>query len=95
MEHQFPISKAKDNLPSIIHHIVEEGSVVRLTRHGKPVAMLLSIAQYQRLTQQKSDFWETLTAFRKSCDPADLLTDEDGFSETRDRSEGRTIHFES
>jgi len=93
MENQFPISKAKDNLPSIVH-AVEKGATVRLTRHGKPVAVLLSIAQYQSLSLQKRDFWGAMTTFRQSCDPSDLLMEEDPFSETRDRTEGRNSHFE-
>jgi prevent-host-death family protein len=92
MENQFSISKAKDKLPAIVH-AVEDGTTVQLTRHGKPVAVLLSITRYMNLSRQKKDFWEALTSFRNSCNSSNLLTEEDLFSETRDRTEGRKIHF--
>ena len=41
MERQIPIAKAKNRLTAIIHD-VENGPAVKLTRHGKPVAVLLS-----------------------------------------------------
>jgi prevent-host-death family protein len=46
MQKQFSIAKAKNELPSIIH------SSVRLTRHGRPVAVLLSIREYEKLNRE-------------------------------------------
>ena len=46
MERQFTIAEAKSRLPAIIHS-VEDGPSVKLTRHGKPVAVLLSIHEYR------------------------------------------------
>ncbi len=64
MQKQYSISVAKNKLPTIIHS-VEDGSAVELTRHGKPVAVLVSFAQYQGLVNQKKDFWTALTSFKK------------------------------
>jgi antitoxin Phd len=47
MERQFTIAEAKSRLPAIIHS-VEDGPSVKLTRHGKPVAVLLSICEYEQ-----------------------------------------------
>ena len=48
MEEQYTIADAKNKLPSLIHS-VETGQAVKLTQHGRPVAVLLSIKDYQRL----------------------------------------------
>ena len=42
---EMPIFKAKNQLASIIHE-AEAGDSIRLTRHGKPAAMLLGMAEY-------------------------------------------------
>jgi prevent-host-death family protein len=54
MEKQFSIAEAKSKLPAIIHS-VEDGPSVKLTRHGKPVAVLLSIREYEQLAKNKMD----------------------------------------
>ena len=42
MEQQYMIAETKNKLPAIVH-AVENGAPVRLIRHRKPVAVLLSI----------------------------------------------------
>jgi prevent-host-death family protein len=84
VESRVSISKAKDNLPAIIH-AVEEGSTVQLTRHGKAVAVLLSLERYRHLTAGQRDYWQALMAFRQTCAPADLVEDSAVFMEVRDR----------
>lgn len=88
MEHQYSISEAKNRLTAIIHGI-EPGKPAHLTRHGKPVAVLLSIAEYEALKQrQEPSFWDTLMEFRKSW-----AGDETCFDNLRDDSQGRYFHF--
>ena len=62
MQKQYSIADAKNKLPSIIHQ-VEEGPYVKLTRRGKPVAVLLSIGEFERLNISNSGFWNALMAF--------------------------------
>ncbi len=91
MPEQFSVSEAKNRLTAIVHS-VENGAAVRLTRRGKPVAVLLSIEEYQRLTGKQKDFWTALTDFRQSFEP-----DEEGgisgqeFEGIRDSSPGREV----
>jgi len=92
MESRVSISKAKDNLPAIIH-AVEEGSTVQLTRHGKAVAVLLSLERYRHLSVGQRDYWQALMAFRQNCAPADLVEDSAVFMEVRDRSRGRNFEI--
>ncbi|MCK5684327.1 type II toxin-antitoxin system prevent-host-death family antitoxin [bacterium] len=60
MQKQFPVSRAENNSSAIIQD-VEHGSEVQFTKYGKPVAVLVSYAQYQGLIHQKNDFWSALS----------------------------------
>jgi prevent-host-death family protein len=42
------IAEAKNNLSQLIHQL-ETGEAIHLTRYGKPVAVLISENQYQRV----------------------------------------------
>lgn len=93
MDKQFSISEAKNKLPALVHDI-EHGPAVQLTRHGKPVAVLISISQYKRLISRPKNFWATLSAFRESADTSTLLSSGDNFFDHRDQSPGRSVNFE-
>jgi len=88
MENQYTISEAKNRLPAIVHS-VEKGPSVKLTRHGRPVAILLSIKEYEMLCHKRIGFWDALQAFRLQGNSADFFdTDFEGL---RDRSIGREV----
>jgi prevent-host-death family protein len=42
---EIPMSQAKNRLASIIHE-AEAGDSIKLTRHGKPAAMLIGLDEY-------------------------------------------------
>jgi antitoxin Phd len=72
---------------------VENGHSVELTRRGKPVAVLISVEEYQSLhAPAKQDFWSALQEFRsrqedETDDCAELL------SGVRDTSPGRKVSW--
>ncbi len=94
MQKQYPISVAKNKLPTIIHS-VEDGSAVQLTRHDKPVAVLVSFVQYQGLVNQKKDFWAALTYFKRSSRKEEPLIEDRDFDGLRDENQGRDVDFNS
>jgi len=58
MERQYSIAQARNQLPCIVHE-VEKGRTITLTRRGKPVARLVSIREYQRLSGvRKAVAWD-------------------------------------
>ncbi len=91
MSTRYSIAEARNQLPAIVHE-AERGSVAELTRRGKPVAVVLSIADYERLTRARPDFWHALQEFRKRHDLAALDLDAI-FEGARDRSPGRTVEW--
>jgi len=92
MENQFSIAEAKNRLPSIIHY-VEKGPYVKLTRRGKPVAVLLSIQEYERLSRKYSGFWSALSAFRQNIQDEGIEISDMDFDGLRDTSAGREVEL--
>jgi prevent-host-death family protein len=87
MNKTYSIAEARDALTGLVHR-VEEGEPVQLTRRGKPVAVLVSQAEYLRLTAAvpARDFRAALDAWRAGCDMEGLVGDE--FDGLRDPSPG-------
>lgn len=59
MGKQYSIAQARDHLPGIVHE-VERGAPVELTRRGKPVAVILSLQDYRRLSSGRIDLWQAI-----------------------------------
>jgi antitoxin Phd len=88
---QYSIAQARDHLPGIVHE-VERGAPVELTRRGKPVAVILSLQDYRRLSAGKVGFWEALEKLRHSPD-FEGIEPEEWLEGVRDRSPGRPFEW--
>ena len=55
MANRYSIARAPDQLARIVRD-VEQGHLVEVTRRGKPVAVLVSAHEYQRLSAGHEDF---------------------------------------
>ncbi len=91
MSKRYSIAEARNQLPAIVHD-AEKGKPVELTRRGKPVAILLSVAEYERLSLARPNFWGALQAFRARHDFNELDVDQI-FDGVRDRSPGREVKW--
>jgi prevent-host-death family protein len=88
---RYSISDAKKLLPRLVRE-VEAGDTVTLTRHGKPVAVVVSIEEYGRLQSvEPISPWQALLRARECLSSADAAAEhaEDVFEDVRDRSVGR------
>ena len=90
MQKQFSISEAKNSLPTIIHY-VEKGPSIELTRQGKPVAVLLSIQDYERLSRKYTGFWNALSEFRRKVEDEGVEISDSDFKGLRNLSPGREV----
>jgi len=90
MQKQLSIAEAKNRLPSVIHY-VEKGRYVELTRRGKPVAVMLSIQEYERLSRKFTGFWDALSAFRQSIHDEGIEISDSDFGDLRDSFAGREV----
>lgn len=92
MTHTATIAEARNHLPALVHS-AEAGQPTALTRRGKTVAVLLSIADFERLKRGGAgDFLSAVQAFRTEHDLA-ALGIADAFANTRDQSPGREVHW--
>ena len=92
MLEQYSIAKARDHFTSLVR-TVERESAVELTRRGKPVAVMLSIQEYKRLSTRQAGFWEAYSAFRERVNLQELGIEPDTFDGLRDRSPGREVRW--
>ncbi len=90
MLEQYSIAKARNHFTSLVR-AVEHESAIELTRRGKPVAVILSIPEYERLLARQPGFWETYSAFKKQVNLEELGIEPDTFADLRDRSPGREL----
>jgi prevent-host-death family protein len=89
MNKSYSIAEARNRFTAILRD-VEKAPAVEITRHGEPVAVLLSWREYQRLASKKN-YWEAYRSFRDQFDLMELEIEPEIFSESRDRSSGREV----
>lgn len=86
------IADAKNNLPKLIH-AAEAGADIHISRHGKPVAVLVSEARYQQLFNTGKDVFNAILQWREAYGGVDDLTDGEVDS-WRDRSPAREFSWD-
>jgi len=61
------IADAKNNLSQLIHQL-DAIDAIHLTRHGKPVAVMLSETNYRKLTQKNTSVYQAIQSWRNQLD---------------------------
>lgn len=89
MAKRYSIAEARSHLPSIVDQ-AEAGQTVELTRRGKPVAVLLSLRELERLRGERSSFGEAYRRFVKAHPQREAGFDRE-LKSLRDRSTGRKV----
>ena len=92
MTTSYSIAEARQNLAAIVHEL-EQTPVIKLTRRGEPVAVLVAQAEFQRMQVGLTNFWDAYTAFRLSVNLQELAIDPEIFADVRDRSPGREVNW--
>jgi prevent-host-death family protein len=85
---RYSIAEARDRFTSIVRDVEEKVAGVELTRRGEPVAVLLSVREYRRLSGEKG-FWDAYLAFREGNGLDGLGIEPEDFEGLRDASPGR------
>ena len=76
MTKAYSIAEARDQLARLVHQ-AEDGETIELTRRGRPVAVVVSVAHYRRLHGEGRSVWDVVQAFRASHDMEELDIDPD------------------
>jgi prevent-host-death family protein len=90
MAKRYSIAQTRSNLPKLLH-LVEHGEPIEITRRGKPIAVVLGLSDYRRLTTTRQGFWKAYLAFVNEVEPQDREIEPDFFRKLRDRSPGREV----
>lgn len=62
MSHRYSIAEARTSLPTIVDQ-AEAGLTVELTRRGKPVAVVVSLREFERSRTDRARFGEVYRDF--------------------------------
>jgi prevent-host-death family protein len=73
MSRRYSVAEAKNHLPALVHE-AEDGQTVEITRHGRAVAVVLSVEEYARLRGSRPDPWVRYQEWRAR---SGSLTNED------------------
>lgn len=92
MVKQYSIAQARDEFAALVHEL-ENVSRIELTRRGEPVAVLLSIKEYHRLSAHHRGFSDAYAEFRQRFKLSDLNITPGVFADVRDRAAGREIEL--
>ena len=90
MSQRYSIADARSSLPTIVDK-AEAGLKVELTRRGKPVAVVVSLREFERLRGDRPRFGDLYKNFIKKYSLKDVGLDADFAATARDRSVGRKV----
>lgn len=88
MSEKYSIAEARHDLAALVRRLEKQGSI-EITRRGKPVAVLLSLQEYQSLTAERTGFWRAFTRFSQDVNLPDLKIENEVFEGLRSRESGR------
>ena len=74
MTDKYSIAEARRNLPKLVR-VAEQGVAVELTRHGKPVAMLIGCKRFERRASSRRSFVTAYQVFTNESDLKELALD--------------------
>lgn len=87
MQH-IPLSQARANLADTLRSVEVGNEPAMISRRGEPAAVLMSLAQYRRLSGAAQDFAGLLDGWRQHYLKDDVAAD-DPWAGVRDPSPGR------
>jgi len=90
MGKRYSIAEARSNLPSIVDQ-AEAGQEIELTRRGKPVAVVVSLRELERLRGERVPFGDAYRRFLKKHSLREVGLDEGVLESARDRDPGRKV----
>ncbi|MFO0695911.1 MAG: type II toxin-antitoxin system Phd/YefM family antitoxin [Polyangiales bacterium] len=90
MTQRYSIAEARAHLADIVRD-AESGRSVELTRRGKPVAVVVSVEELERLKSGRATFAQAFARYLDAHPRAARSVPAETFDGLRDRSEGREV----
>ena len=92
MSKSYSVADARACLPDILDE-VEAGKEVQLTRRGRRVAVVVSVAQYDALRSEQVSFADAYRTFLDHHPAGEIGLDAEFFDSLRDRGPGRRVRL--
>ena len=92
MTRRVSIADARNKLTRLLRE-VEQGEIVHVTRHGQPVAALIPMAEYRRLTEGRRSLADSSAAYRDRIGEEGLRLLDGALDDLRDRDIGREVEL--
>ena len=90
MSHRYSIAEARTNLPAIVDQ-AEAGLTVELTRRGKPVAVIVSLREFERSRTDRARFGDVYGNFLEKHVLEEIGLEPDFSTSLRDKAQGRKV----
>ena len=90
MSRRYSIADARISLPAIVDQ-AEAGQKVELTRRGRPVAVVMSLREFDRLQAERPLFRDAYKSFLVKYSLEEIGLDEEVAASTRDKGAGRKV----
>jgi antitoxin Phd len=88
----YSVAEARNRFAEIVHDL-KNVSKVEVTRRGRPVAILISIEEFEMLRAGSVSFTSAYEAFRSKFDLAKAKIEPEVFADLRDPSQGREMNW--
>jgi len=93
MPKSYSIAAARERFAEVVDRAAS-GTPVRISRRGKPVAVLVAATWFDAQERGPTTFWEAYQAFRKELERTGIdLRPDEVFEGVRDKSPGRDFRF--
>jgi len=90
MADSYSVAETKNGLTKILR-LVERKGHVHITRRGKPVAVVMSVEEFEALRPRRPTFGEAFRRFEQSEHAEHAVFDDEFFEGLRDQSPGREV----
>jgi len=87
---RYSIAEARASLPAIVDQ-AQAGREIELTRRGRPVAVVLSLRELERLRAERPRFSAVYARFLERFSLAEVGVEADFFVSLRKRGSGRAV----
>jgi prevent-host-death family protein len=89
---RYSIAEARNRFAEIVHDL-KRIPQIEVTRRGQPVAVIVSVEEFERLRAGSITFWSAYTAFRDAFDLAQADIESEVFEDLRELSPGREMSW--
>jgi len=89
---RYSIAEARNRFAEIVHDL-QRVPQIEVTRRGRPVAVLVSVEEFERLRAGSVTFWSAYTAYRDAFDLAKEGIEPEVFDGLREPSPGREMSW--